>query len=93
MLQFQENRDDKEFSHLCNQSFNHKFSIKCDFSFFEILCRKVKRLHQSQDYSHLTSLKISLESEEIESLKSSKNLFEPSCILLLLLLILILKRL
>ena len=41
---------------------------KRDFSSFEILCRKVKRLDQSQDYFHLTFLKISREMEEIESL-------------------------
>ena len=44
MLQFQEIKDDNEFSHLYNHYFNHKCSIKCDIFSFEILCRKVKDL-------------------------------------------------
>ena len=59
MLQFQEIKDDKELSHFCNHYFNHKCSIQRDFFSFEILCRNMKRLDQSQDYFHLTFLKIS----------------------------------
>ena len=86
MLQFREIKDNKESFNLCNHSFNHKCSIKCDFSSFEILCRKVKRLDQSQDYFHLTSLKIFLEMEEIEYLDKVSR----TCLSLLLLLLLLL---
>ena len=55
MLQFQEIKKDKESSHLCNHSFNHKCYIKCDFSSLEILCRKVKSLINPKAISVLFS--------------------------------------
>ena len=59
ILQSQEVKEDKKFCFLCNHIFlPSECSIKCDFSSFEILCRKVKT-YQFQDYFYSISLKIS----------------------------------
>ena len=55
MLKFQEIKDDNKSSHLYNHSFNHKCFIKCDFSSFEILCRKVHGLINPKAISILLS--------------------------------------
>ena len=51
MLQSQEVKEEKKSSSLCNHIF---LSLECfinyDFSSFESLCRKVKRLDQSHDH-------------------------------------------
>ena len=85
ILQFQEIKDDKEFSHLCNHSFNHKCSIKYDFSYFEILCRKVKGLIRL--FSSYFPKDFLRDRENRVFGQSSKYLFEPSSCFLLLLLI------
>ena len=45
MLQSQKVKEDKKSSYLCNHIFNPKSVLyKREFSFFEILCKKVKGL-------------------------------------------------
>ena len=61
MLQSQEGKEDKESSNFCDHFFNQpqECSMRVTFLLLKSYAKKVKMLDQSQNYVHLTSLKIS----------------------------------
>ena len=64
------------FSRPCNH-FSTLRVLYMTFLLFEILCRKVKRLDQSQDYFHLVPKRFLEVGGNRVFGQSSKNLFEP----------------